>query len=56
MRTAVRRGWGQEAGLPRAVSNQLVERIRLPISPPPDKNSGKAVSKLKVDASIKIVE
>ena len=40
MRTAMRKGWGHVSGLPKAVFDQLKERISDPIWPPPFKNAG----------------
>ena len=40
MRTTVRRLCGHVSGTPRGVADQSWARIRAPISPPPDRNSG----------------
>jgi hypothetical protein len=40
----VRKLCGQVSGEPKGVLDQSLERMSLPISPPPDKNSGKAIS------------
>jgi hypothetical protein len=51
--TVVRKLCGQVSGEPNGVLDQSLERMRPPISPPPDKNSGCIIFLLRIDVSIK---
>jgi hypothetical protein len=42
--TVVRKLCGQVSGEPKGVSDQSLERMSLPISPPPDKKWGASIS------------